>query len=66
MCVSSYKNYNIDAFLEKVQKDNVKLLPVNHSSSIDKLLDYMPDLLEKANNILNKQMNNKKEEKKEG
>lgn len=26
MCVSSYKNYNIDAFLEKVQKDNVKRL----------------------------------------
>lgn len=48
-----------------VQKDNVKLLPVNHSSCIDKLLDYVPDLLEKANNALNKQMNNKKEEKKE-
>lgn len=46
-----------------VQKDNVKLLPVNHSSSIDKLLDYVPDLIEKANCILNKQMNNKKEEK---
>lgn len=48
-----------------VQRDNVKLLPVNHTSSIDKLLDYIPDLMEKANNILNKQMNNKKEEKKE-
>lgn len=48
-----------------VQKDNVKLLPVNHSSCIDKLLDYVPDLLEKANSALNKQMNNKKEEKKE-
>ena len=48
-----------------VQRDTVKLLPVNHSSAIDKLLDYVPDLMEKANNILNKQMNNKKEEKKE-
>ena len=48
-----------------VQGGTVKLLPVNHSSSIDKLLDYIPDLMEKANNILNKQMNNKKEEKKE-
>ena len=47
-----------------VQGDSVKLLPVNHSSAIDKLLDYVPDLMEKANNILNKQMNNKKEEKK--
>lgn len=48
-----------------VQGETVKLLPVSHSSSIDKLLDYIPDLMEKANNILNKQMNNKKEEKKE-
>lgn len=48
-----------------VQKDNVKLLPVNHSSCLDKLLDYIPDLMEKANAVLNKQMNNKKEEKKE-
>lgn len=48
-----------------VQRDNVKLLPVNHSSAIDKLLDYIPDLMDKANDILNKQMNNKKEEKKE-
>lgn len=48
-----------------VQGGNVKLLPVNHSSAIDKLLDYVPDLMEKVNNMLNKQMNNKKEEKKE-
>ena len=48
-----------------IQSNNVKLMPVNHSSAIDKLLDYVPDLMEKANNMLNKQMNNKKEEKKE-
>lgn len=48
-----------------VQGGCVKLLPVDHSSAIDKLLDYIPDLMEKANAILNKQMNNKKEEKKE-
>lgn len=48
-----------------VQGGNVKLMPVNHSSAIDKLLDYVPDLMEKANNMLNKQMNNKKEEKRE-
>jgi len=48
-----------------VQGGTVKLLPVNHSSAIDRLLDYVPDLMEKANNILNKQINNKKEEKKE-
>lgn len=48
-----------------VQSNNVKLLPVNHTSSIDKLLDYVPDLIEKVNSMLNKQMQNKKEEKKE-
>ena len=46
-----------------IQGNNVKLLPINHSSAIDRLLDYVPDLIEKTNNILNKQMNNKKEEK---
>lgn len=46
-----------------IQGNNVKLLPVNHSSTLDRLLDYVPDLIEKTNNILNKQINNKKEEK---
>ena len=48
-----------------VQQNNVKLLPVNHSSAIDKLLDYVPDLMEKMNSYLHKSMQNKKEEKKE-
>lgn len=48
-----------------VTSNNVKLLPVNHSSAIDKLIDYVPDLMEKANCYLNKTMQNKKEEKKE-
>ena len=46
-----------------IQSNNVKLLPVNHSSSIDKLLDYMPDLVDKANQLMNKAIQNKKEEK---
>ena len=46
-----------------VQPNNVKLLPVDHSSSLDRLLDYVPDLLEKVNNTLNKQLQDKKEEK---
>ena len=46
-----------------VQQNNVKLLPVSHSSCVDRLLDYVPDLVEKMNTILNKQMQNKKEEK---
>lgn len=48
-----------------VQPNNVKLLPIEHCSSIDRLLDYVPDLMEKTNNFLNKNMQNKKEEKKE-
>lgn len=46
-----------------IQSNNVKLLPVNHSSAMDKLLDYMPDLVEKTNAILNKCMQNMKEDK---
>ena len=42
-----------------VQPDNVKLLPVNHTSSIDKLLDYVPDVIEKVNNLMNKCIKNK-------
>ncbi len=54
-------NINPIAFLV-VQANNVKLLPVCHSSAVDKLLDYMPDAIDKVNNLLNKQMQNKKEE----
>lgn len=45
-----------------IQQNNVKLMPVNHTSSLDKLLDYMPDLLEKTNNMMNRCMQTKKEE----
>lgn len=55
-------NINPVAFLV-IQGNGVKLLPVEHCSSIDKLLDYMPDLIEKANNLMNKMMQDKKEEK---
>ena len=48
-----------------IQDDNVKLMPVCHSSTIDKLLDYVPDLMEKVNTMLNKQMFNKREERRE-
>ena len=46
-----------------VQSNTVKLLPVDHNSCLDRLLDYVPDLIEKVNAMLNKQMQNKKEEK---
>lgn len=45
-----------------IQGGMVKLLPVNHSTSLDKLLDYVPDLFEKVNNMLNKSLKNKKEQ----
>ena len=55
-------NINPIAFVV-VQPDNVRLLPVTHTSPIDKLLDYMPDAIEKVNSLINKQMQMKKEEK---
>ncbi len=45
-----------------IQQNNVKLMPVAHSSSLDKLLDYIPELMEKTNNMINKCVQNKKEE----
>lgn len=45
-----------------IQPNNVKLMPVNHTSSLDKLLDYMPDLMEKANNMMNRCVQTKKEQ----
>ena len=45
-----------------IQPNNVKLMHVNHSSSLDKLLDYMPDFMEKANNMMNRCVQTKKEQ----
>ncbi len=45
-----------------IQSNNVKLMPVNHTSSLDKLLDYMPDLIEKTNTMMNRCIQNRKEE----
>lgn len=43
-----------------VEEGKVKLLPVNHSSCIDKLLDYIPDLFERISKNVNK-LNNEEE-----
>lgn len=37
-----------------IQDNIVKILPVEHSCTIDKILDYIPDLMEKANKMLDK------------
>lgn len=45
-----------------ITQENVRLMPVNHSSCMDRLLDYMPDLLEKTNQMMNRCIQNRKEE----
>lgn len=30
-----------------INKENIKLMPINHTSTVDKLLDYIPDILDK-------------------
>lgn len=42
-----------------IQEDSVKLLPTDHISSIDKLLDYVPDLIEKVSKMIDKKMEKK-------
>lgn len=45
-----------------IQDNNIKLLPINYTSAIDKLLDYVPDLMEKVNGIIHRTMTDKEEE----
>ena len=44
-----------------VQQDGVRLLPVNYASTVDKLLDYVPDLMDKVNGLVSKMLNDKQE-----
>ena len=45
-----------------VQEGGVKLLPVDHSSAVDKLIDYVPDLIEKVTSMFQKQLKDKTEQ----
>lgn len=45
------------------QGENVKLLPVEHNCTIDRIIDYMPELCEKAEKLMDKLI--KKDENKE-
>ena len=45
-----------------VQSGTVRLMPVEHNNSIDKLLDYMPDLFERVNRVMEKKMNSKEKQ----
>ena len=59
-------NINPISFLV-VQQDKVKLLPVNHSSCVDKILDYIPEVMEKLEDMVGtkEDKNNIKENSKE-
>lgn len=48
-----------------VQNGTARILPIEHSSYVDRLLDYVPDLMEKVNEMFNKgvECKNKKTEK---
>lgn len=51
-----------------VQQDKVKLLPVNHTSCVDKILDYIPEVIDKVEGMIDskydKQSNKKPDDKK--
>ena len=49
------------AFLS-VQGDLVKLLPVEHNCSFDRILDYVPELCQKTEQIIDKIINKKEQE----
>ena len=42
-----------------VEGNNVKLMSVDHESCIDKLLDYVPDLIQKMNDMFNNNLKQK-------
>lgn len=44
-----------------IQNDMVKLMPVEHSCTIDRVLDYIPEIFDKTEKLIEK-MCNKKEE----
>ena len=48
-----------------VENDKVRLLPVNHTSCLDKILDYIPDLFERINKSVCKLNNEESSDKTE-
>ena len=39
-----------------IQNDTVKVMPVEHNNGLDKLLDYIPDLMDRVNKFLDKKI----------
>ncbi len=48
-----------------VGQDQIKLLPVNINSSVEKVLDMVPEVINKANDIIKKKMEDNKQKKNE-
>ena len=46
-----------------VMQDSIKVLPIEHTSAIDKLIDYVPDLMQRINTVINKNIDIKIKEK---
>lgn len=44
-----------------VQNDNVKLMPIEYCSTIDKIADCVPDIINKINDFINKKEDKKQE-----
>ena len=47
-----------------VSKEAIKILPIEHNSAIEKLMDYVPEFMEKANGIAEKTIDKKKDKTK--
>lgn len=45
-----------------VNNGNIKLMPVEYCSTIDKLADYLPEIMSKIEKMVSKKEKNKKEE----
>ena len=45
-----------------VKEDSIKLLPISHSSAVDKILDYIPDLFERISSMMGCKKDNIKDE----
>lgn len=48
-----------------VLQDSIKVLPIEHTSAIDKLIDYVPDLMQRVNSVIDKNIDIKIKEKDE-
>ena len=44
-------------------QDSIKILPIEHTSAIDKLIDFVPDLMQRVNTVIDKNMDIKIKEK---